>query len=749
MSDSIAFLQWFDPIGPWTVIAIEPTEAKGDNATVRVRTFADLTPAQQWIDNFNGTWNLYFTPNRCTPNIVTSPKKHEITHVRCFHVDLDMPKDFVGDATEEDINLMRAKVEQFNPPPHAITFSGGGVQAFWKFDEELKSEFHMSRIEAGNKAILRQVGGDGSCWNVNRLMRLPGTMNVLNAIKRERGRTPSKTRILRMDVEYKGWSYKTDPLPTVPEEAPKLNSKSSKSNDNGSVNSLPPKLKKHILLGDPAEFKGDRSRLVWHITCALIRANWSDDAITEVLLTKTFGCSDHIYDQSNPEQYARNQVAKAKESVENDWQRDEKGRIVTASSANAKKAITALGIRFGHNVFEKRSYLNGSGPMRPLNDEEVSALRFQVEEEYGFLPQKELFFDLVQVMAHKQKFNPLVSLLEKNQENWDHIPRIGSWLIDYAGAEDTPYTRAVGRLTLIAAVRRAREPGCKHDEILVLISEQQGTNKSSSLAALAIKSEWFTDNFPLHAKDKQVIEYLQGKWIIECSELAGIKQAQIEEVKAMLSRQVDSARLSYDRLPTDMPRQCIFIGTTNSTEFLRDLENRRYWCVVIKQFDLQRLKRDVMQLWAEAAYYESLGESIQLDESLWPDARQAQDQHRLEDPWAPLLAEALNDVEGRIMSEELFKIIGKPKHQRLPTDGNRLGEIMRDLGWKHKQLRFPGIRNPKWCYYYGNSRLPLYVTITDGGDAIVSASPNSMDYDSKIDKENNVPHMSDAEPAPF
>jgi len=185
------------------------------------------------------------------------------------------------------------------------------------------------------------------------------------------------------------------------------------------------------------------------------------------------------------------------------------------------------------------------------------------------------------------------------------VPRLNTWLIDWAKAEDTPYTRAVSAKPLLAAVRRVRRPGTKFDEMLVL-EAPQGYNRSSALRILAVNDDWFTDDIPLNADSKVVIERLSGKWIAEASELKGMRRGDVEHLKAMLSRQVDRARLAYDRTPTEYPRQSIFIGTTNSATYLRDMTgDRRYWPVAVERFDLEALKANRDQLWAEAAHREA------------------------------------------------------------------------------------------------------------------------------------------------
>ena len=119
------------------------------------------------------------------------------------------------------------------------------------------------------------------------------------------------------------------------------------------------------------------------------------------------------------------------------------------------------------------------------------------------------------------------------------VPRIGQWLATYGGPDDTTYARAVGELILVAAGRRVRQPGVKFDEMLVLESPQ-GTNKSTALKALAVRDDWFTDDLPLNAEAKRVIDALSGKWIVEAVELKGMRQGGVNHLKGLLSRTHDN-----------------------------------------------------------------------------------------------------------------------------------------------------------------------------------------------------------------
>ena len=238
---------------------------------------------------------------------------------------------------------------------------------------------------------------------------------------------------------------------------------------------------------------------------------------------------------------------------------------------------------------------------------------------------------------------------------WDGTPRIERWLVDCAGAEDSPYVRAASRAMLVAAVRRARQPGCRFDQMPIL-DGPQGCGKSSALRLLAVEDDWFSELPLLDGDVRRIIEATQGKWIIEACELKGLLQRDDAEdddddddedgeddddegdggdaededdgddddddddglppaaaLKSFLSRSVDEARMPYQVERTRVPRQFVVVGTTAATPYLKDATgNRRIWPILVRRFDLARLAEVRDQLWAEAAVAEITGESIDL-----------------------------------------------------------------------------------------------------------------------------------------
>ena len=236
---------------------------------------------------------------------------------------------------------------------------------------------------------------------------------------------------------------------------------------------------------------------------------------------------------------------------------------------------------------------------------------------------------------------------------------------------------------LIAGVRRVRQPGCKFDEMLVMEQPTQGTDKSTALSILAVHDDWFSDDIPLDASGKEVIEMIRGRWILEAAELSGMKKADVEHLKAMLSRRYDRGRMAYGRLPIEAPRQCIIFGSTNKTEYLRDTTgNRRYWPVLIEAFDLVALRRDRDQLWAEAATREAKGESIRLARELWPEAAKEQKQRLADDPFVAVLDKYLGNLEGKIKAADVWEILGLHGAQLTQDAFARSAEAMKRIGWE-------------------------------------------------------------------
>lgn len=238
-----------------------------------------------------------------------------------------------------------------------------------------------------------------------------------------------------------------------------------------------------------------------------------------------------------------------------------------------------------------------------MTESDYHQVRVWVNTHYEFDPSVSDVMAEVFVVGARASFNPLVDYL--NSLAWDGTPRIDTWLLRHLGVEETDYSRNVARKWLISAVARAMNPGCQVDTVLIL-EGTQGLGKTSSLRALA-SPEYYTDTaVTLGDKDSRLL--LQRAWIVELAELASFKQA--EKLKAFLSQREDLFRRPYGRTTEHFPRHCVFAGTTNASDYLQDdTGNRRYWPVrTTKQADINALKAERDQLWAEAVHAYKKGE---------------------------------------------------------------------------------------------------------------------------------------------
>lgn len=377
-----------------------------------------------------------------------------------------------------------------------------------------------------------------------------------------------------------------------------------------------------------------------------------------------------------------------------EFDRNDDGKIVASSQHNVRLALDALGARVSYDEFADKIRIEGLKGFGPyLEDAALDRLWLRIDARYHFRPSREFFATVTMDYARRRSFHPVREYFDKVQAAWDGVPRIERLLTDYGGANDSPYVRAASSLPMIAAVRRVRYPGSKFDEMAVWESAQ-GKNKSSALEVLAVRPEWFSDSLPLNADSKETIERVTGKLIIECADLHGLKRADVDQVKAQLSRQVDRARLAYGRLTVERPRQFVIIGTANSTDYLRDKTgNRRFWPVKVDRFDLVKLREDLDQLWGEAAFRESVGDATRLDPSLYAAATEAQAKRTdsKSDPFTDTLASVLGDSVGKIACEDVWQILGLtvPGH-RTQAHNERMGAAMRYLGWTRKKIRTNG-----------------------------------------------------------
>ena len=303
-------------------------------------------------------------------------------------------------------------------------------------------------------------------------------------------------------------------------------------------------------------------------------------------------------------------------------------------------------------------------------DADDAQLICYINDKYGNFT-KENYVNAVTKVVDDRSYHPIKQYLESLPE-WDGTSRVETFLIDYFGAEDTPYSRAIIKKILVAAYMRIYHPGIKFDYIMVL-NGPQGVGKSTAIAKLGM--DWYSDSLSVSdMNDKTAAEKLQGYWILEIGELAGMKKADIDKVKAFISRQDDKYRASFGRRVNSHPRQCIFFATTNEQNgYLRDnTGNRRFWPIKTpgtgskKAWELT--SDEVKQIWAEVKVLAEKGESLFIDDKLIAEAAEEAAQEAMQhDEREGLVREYLDTLLPENWYEldigERVSFLGDKKHE--------------------------------------------------------------------------------------
>lgn len=409
-----------------------------------------------------------------------------------------------------------------------------------------------------------------------------------------------------------------------------------------------------IINNTPAADQGNRSRALYMTACKGRDIGLSEAVCLETL-EKNFKMSVPFDDPGefaktvkNAYNYAKNPqgvrsisaIFKQEEEIEKIdptslvWDKTTKynkkgevvGETIHKTLNNCVNHMLTLCPTFRFNTFTSKTEVTSQIPwiktrgnhMPEVWDDDYTFAQYYLAKTAHIEYMKGQVVDAITICGRKRQYNPVHNYL--NSLVWDGKPRIDSWLIDYAGVVDNEYTRAVCRKVICGAIRRVMEPGCKFDYVLVL-EGRQGIGKSTLIRTLG--KLWFAELKFDPSKD--MVHKMQGKWIIELTEMAGLRHAEMNAIKAFITIQKDTVRLSYAREPKDIPRQSIFIGTINPNGgYLSDIENRRFWMVECKEIDIIGFESVVDQLWAEGMmcykdeplYLQGKANEIQIVESV-------------------------------------------------------------------------------------------------------------------------------------
>ncbi|MBB3972519.1 VapE domain-containing protein [Hansschlegelia beijingensis] len=317
---------------------------------------------------------------------------------------------------------------------------------------------------------------------------------------------------------------------------------------------------------------------------------------------------------------------------------------------------------------------------RPVSDADVSAIQEYLQLSGLRKVSKDVVHQAVDLRAQENAFHPVREYLEAL--TWDGQERLRGWLAAYLGVEPSAYASGIGYMFFVSMVARIFQPGCKADYMMVL-EGAQGARKSTACAIIG--GEWFSDNLPDVTAGKDVAQHLSGKWLIEIAEMSAMSRAESASLKAFITRPVERYRPSYGRKEVVQPRQCVFIGTTNKSAYLRDeTGGRRFWPVKVGRIETDALERDREQLFAEAVAAYRGGAHW------WPDGDferkhiAPQQEERFEaDAWEDVIATFLasrtvTTVKEVGTSEECLNI----ERGRLGTaDQRRIAAALERLGW--------------------------------------------------------------------
>ncbi len=395
------------------------------------------------------------------------------------------------------------------------------------------------------------------------------------------------------------------------------------------------------------------------------------------------------------------------------------GKLVVDSSAgNYLKILSGVeGANIYYDIRQGCPVQTINGRAVQWTDRDAAAQLIRIEREFGILA-KDKYNIAFNAHLREHEVNPLTDYLDSLK--WDGTRRAESFLIKWMGAADTPASRETSRLIFAGGVHRAYEPGCKFDEVAVLIGSQ-GAGKSTIIQWLAMKPEWYAAARSFEGKAAE--ESLQGTWIAEIEELSALTISRSrnqgdDSAKAFLTQNSSRFRHAYAQFAEQLGRTCIFIGTTNSAQFLTDLTgNRRYYPVTINQkaaylYDhREECEEDIRQAWAEMREAYKAGDALANpapNPALIEALEKLRSNAAIED-WR--IGEITNYLKRRekthileIWKEALHK--GNSCPDMTTRDSREIGQILRNLGWTPGTPRRDAEGNSHKMYYAPTAEKP-------------------------------------------
>lgn len=731
--------------------AYESAARKTDNPDRPAERRSEWWPCEQRrllpsIEGPNGLRHVWYGVHPCG-SIPTKNGKGEarepqwlrsqsdlISVINCLYAEFDA-KDFGGK------EAALSHVDKFPLKPSVLVDSGGGWHCYWLLDQPWHlDDSNRAEARALQHAWVATVGGDEGAKNLNRVLRVPGSLNVKTSY------APDYPR-----VEIKLFSNRVYDLATlkgaVPVEALERAEGGEPSaaslDDYSRASTLLKLLSSHRLdsyqewieVGMSLRSLGAAGLAMWDEwsrgsskykrgSCDAKWAGFGEGGRTFASLVqwakedspqefeRLFGRKRH-----DPRGTGQNASRQGEEpSNEPDdrawvdsllWRMDRHGERV----ALKREGLNALRI-FTHDrpwadIFAFDEASQGPVFMHPppfsidyalgtetrqypcqINEVDYIRIGYWLSEHWGLSLPPDVLAGAVLVSANTRKINSLRDPIAALP--WDGVPRLDNWLHTYLGAvpfasQKDEYLRWVGRWWMISAVARVFRPGCKADHVLVLEGDE-GLGKSTALRILG--GAGYADT-QVHIGDKDAYLHIRGKWIIELAELDSLMRTESSASKAFFSSAIDRYRAPYGRSMVEVPRTCVFAGSVNHSDYIRDASGgRRYWPVLCKRVDLEALARDRDQLWGEAVELFRAGERwYPLDERERAALSEEQSARMVDDPWESSIRDWLIGRSQASPADILSDALSMRVENQDKRAQTRVGIIMQRLGWIRRRDR--------------------------------------------------------------
>lgn len=712
-----------DLLTPGDVYEIRALNVREGGFVVRAMSgyFDDLDEMQRqaMLLESQGASGIYYTPNPVNPDCMARAANRvvrakattndgEIVRRRWLLVDLDPVRPSGISSTDEELKLAlqraRAIRDALDWPAPVLASSGNGAHLMWRIDlpnDEASAQLISGVLQAMQARFATpEVDVDQTVFNAARIWKVPGT--TARKGDQHGGRVHRKAEILELGGGLVSRRMLEALLPADPTPEP---------------SALP--VERFDLQSWMREHHPHAEARPWPATggtkwvfpvCPFNSAHTDRSAFVTQRPTGEIaaGC------QHNSCTWDWHDLRGVEPSVcevdfdallEGSWtdqliRRDEKILARLENAALFLERHEQVRGCFGYNEMLGRvvclrkprwpgDRAKGFVPGRPLEDHHETEILAWLERHasHSYSSQK-VHAALERVARRTQSFHPVRSYLESL--SWDGTPRVDALLWGYFGTPRSEYAEKIAGWWMISAVARAYEPGCQADSMIVL-EGGQGAGKSRGLRALA--GDWFSDT-AIPWGTKEAYQQLEGVWIYEIAELDGMDFRSVETIKAFVTASTDRFRAAYGRNATARPRTCIFAGTTNRSNYLRDATgNRRFWPADTGYIDREAIKNDRDQLWAEAVTRYKRGERWWPHEPEEIEMCRAETAARLErDPWEAavrqwLIANPRDFLETEDVLEHALDLA--PSHQH-PGHARRLADVMTTLGWKRGRRKRKG-----------------------------------------------------------